>query len=91
MQDRALRLLEDAQRRLIASLAVVRPKDEQALLTAQRAFSSVLPHLPGLIDSKVTDADACILTREQFRAILAQFALDLLTIQTAEIKSQLGK
>lgn len=85
--DRTLELLEEAQRRLLASLATRGTSEEaRALSIAHRALASVCPQIPALIEERVPVADAVILTKDTMRAVLAQFAVDILAIQTGELR-----
>ena len=82
--DRAsLALLEHARDRLIGAVAELRSSGgNEQLMTVQEALSHVLPNLPGLIDSRLPKAHAQIYTKTQLQTMLAQFAVDLLSVQS---------
>lgn len=87
MTDRALALLESAQTRLIEAMDDLRiDGSECAIAVVSESLAHVVPQLPGLIESRLPHADAVIMNREAMRAMLAQFAADVLAIQSGTLR-----
>jgi hypothetical protein len=88
MDDRTLRYLDEARQRIISAMASARvrsDRDEEAVQAAQRAFARVLPRLPAMIRERVPEAAAQIYTPAAMGKLLAEFAADMLAIQTNDL------
>ena len=92
MTDRALTLLESAQIRLIDAMEDLRTEgDECAVAIVSESLAHVVPQLPGLIESRLPEADAVIMNRAMMRAMLAQFAADMLAIQSGTLRDSVRR
>lgn len=89
MIDRSLTLLEGAQARLIEAMDDI--EDDAAVAVVSEVLAHVVPQLPGLIESRLPEADAVIMNRETLRAVLAQFAADMLAIQSATLRDSVRR
>jgi hypothetical protein len=93
MADPALTLLEGAQSRLIEAMDEIRAEGGEACVVAvvSESLAHVVPQLPGLIESRLPDVDAVIMNRATMRALLAQFAVDVLAIQSGTLRDSVRR
>jgi len=85
--------IEHAQKKLAAALRAHRAEevllaldtDARAHVLAREALVSALPALSGLIEKRVGEADARIYSRQELRAMLAEFAVDLMFAQMESV------
>jgi hypothetical protein len=91
MDERTLEYLDEVRLRIISVVASSRVGTavaQQAVAVAQRAFAQVLPRLPAMIESRLPKADAQIMTAQQLADLLAEFAADILAIQTGDLRRE---
>lgn len=80
--------VDEAQQRLLERVTAFR---RNALADdAREAIVAVWPMLPSLIEERLGAADARIFTREDLRAFLAEFAVDVLFEQVQAIERWSG-
>lgn len=86
MDSAVLEYLDEARQRIIAAIAAARGGEdsEAAVQIVQAAFSQVLPRIPAMIGDRLGPVDARIYTRAQMERYLAEFAVDILTVQTGD-------
>jgi len=65
--------------------------DECAVAIVSESLAHVVPQLPGLIESRLPEADAVIMNRAMMRAMLAQFAADMLAIQSGTLRDSVRR
>jgi hypothetical protein len=82
--DQMLEYLDFIRQRIIAAMtsAVREQGFDEVVLVAQEAFADVLPQLPGLIELRVPEVEARIYSAAELRQLFAEFAADLLSMQT---------
>ena len=88
VDEQTLSMLEKAQQHLFRVLESMRGESESAIV-AQDAIVRTLPHVLGLIEERLPKGHAQIFTRRELRAIFAQFAVDLLSVQSGCVRDSI--
>lgn len=85
VDDAIIRMLEQTQRSLVASAGEARASGVET--SVHDVLASSIPHIPGLIERYVPEAHAVILTKDNVRNLLAEFATSLAFVQAGVLKN----